>query len=230
MVISGISREGQQRMAAAKVLVIGAGGLGCPVLSYLAGAGIGTIGIVDPDTVELKNLHRQVLYHEADLQQPKAIAARKKLSAQNSSIVIHAYPECLTESNAGSLISRFDIVVDCCDNIETRYLIDTVTRQQQKPFVYGAVRQWEGQISVFNYRQGPSFSDLFPEPAVFANELDCATAGIMGHVAGITGCIQANETIKIILQEEPVLSGKVMAFDLSILNFRTFNFKYPVTG
>lgn len=230
MAIPGIGMEGQQRIATAKVLVIGAGGLGCPVLSYLAGAGIGTIGVVDHDTVELKNLHRQVLYQEADLQQPKAIAARKKLSAHNSTITVYAYPERLTAVNAVPLIDRYDIVVDCCDNMETRYIIDTVTRQQHKPFVYGAVRQWEGQVSVFNYRQGPCFSDLFPDPAVFAHEPDCGTAGIIGHAAGIIGCIEANEVIKIILQTGTVLSGKVLAIDLSAMSFNTFTIKHFITG
>ena len=225
IVIPGVGIEGQQALANAKVLVIGAGGLGCPVLSYLTSSGIGTIGVVDDDIVELKNLHRQVLYDESDVQQLKVIVAKEKLMQQNSTVSINAYPERLNPVNVKSIISDYDIVVDCSDNIATRYLIDDISRQLNKPFVYGAVRQMEGQVSVFNYRDGPCFAELFPDKKDFEGQPDCATAGILGYVVGLIGCLQVNEVIKMILKMDGVLSGEILSIDLGTMNFRKFKIK-----
>lgn len=226
MAIPEIGVKGQQLIAAAKVLVIGAGGLGCPVLSYLAGAGIGTIGVIDDDRVEAKNLHRQVLYAEADISQLKAVAAKKKLTELNSTIVVHAYPERLTPDNAGILIPAYDIVVDCCDNIRTRYIAGEATRQYNKPFVYGAVRHLQGQMSVFNYQEGPSFTDLFPDKTIFDNEQDCAAAGITGCTAGLVGCLQASEVLKIVTGMATILSGEVLTIDLAAMHFRKLKIRW----
>lgn len=222
MVIPGIGIDGQQKIAACKVLVIGAGGLGCPVLSYLTSMGIGIIGIVDDDIVEEKNLHRQVLYDEADIGKLKALSAKEKLAQQNSTTRFTAYTERLNEKNAEAIIADYDIIVDCCDNVATRYIVDQVTKTLHKPFVYGAVRHMEGQVSVFNYNSGPSFRQLFPDETIFAGELDCAAAGIIGFVTGIVGCLQVNEVLKIILQDDSVLSGEVLTVDLQTLLFRKF--------
>lgn len=226
MLIPGIGHEGQAKIAAAKVLVIGAGGLGCPVLTCLAAMGTGYIGIVDDDSVELKNLHRQPLYSEADIGKPKAAIAMQKLQAQNSDITITAWPERFTGKNAAALIAAYDIVVDCCDNAATRYIIDRYTKAAGKPFVYGAVRQMEGQLSVFNYKNGPAYTHLFPDEAAGAAEMDCAGAGIIGYVTSLIGSLQVNEVVKIIVEDdENILSGEVLAIDLQRLEFRKFTIK-----
>lgn len=223
--IPEIGYGGQQKIAAAKVLIIGAGGLGCPVLSYLTGMGTGTIGIVDNDVVEIQNLHRQVLYTEADIGQLKAVTAKEKLKGLNSNITINVYAERLSKENAHEIIRAYDLVIDCCDNAETRYLVNDITRALNKPFVYGAVRQWEGQLSVFNYKDGPSYRHLFSNEVASAEEKDCASAGITGHVTGIIGSLQVNEALKIILDGDNVLSGQVLIINLYNLEFRKFKIK-----
>jgi adenylyltransferase/sulfurtransferase len=226
MLIPGIGADGQAKIATAKVLVIGAGGLGCTVLTCLAAMGIGCIGIVDGDLVELKNLHRQPLYSEADIGKLKVEVALQKLLAQNSEINITANPVWFTKKNAALLIAAYDIIVDCCDNAQTRYIIDQHTKALGKPFVYGAVRQMEGQLSVFNYKNGPSYKHLFPDEATAAAELDCATAGIIGHVTTMVGSLQVNEVVKIILgDDEHVLIGEVLTIDMQGLQFRKFKIK-----
>ena len=222
LVVPGIGPQGQNKIAAAKVLVIGAGGLGCPVLSYLAAMGIGHIGIAENDLVEMKNLHRQVLYSEADIGKLKVEVAFEKLQAQNSEIKITTHPQKLTGQNARQIIEGYDIVVDCCDNVETRYIVDRHTKELGKPFVYGAVRQMEGQLSVFNYHDGPSYRHLFPDEKMAAAELDCAAAGIIGYVTGLVGCLQVNEVLKIILGDEHVLAGQLLTIDLKTMQFRKF--------
>lgn len=225
LVVPGIGVEGQNKIAAARVLVIGAGGLGCPVLSYLAAMGIGTIGLIDNDIVEMKNLHRQVLYNEADIGKLKALVAKEKLLAQNSEITIVAYPERLTEKNAAKIITDYDIVVDCCDNAETRYIVDLHTKMQGKPFVFGAIRQMEGQVGVFNYYDGPSYRNLFPDQEIVAAELDCATAGIIGYVTGVVGCLQVGEVLKIILGSNDLLQDKFLSIDLQTLQITKLKIK-----
>jgi adenylyltransferase/sulfurtransferase len=226
ILIPGIGPDGQAKIAAAKVLVIGAGGLGCPVLTCLAAMGIGYIGMVDGDIVELKNLHRQPLYSEADIGKSKVQVALQKLQAQNSEISITAYPTWFTKKNAAILIDAYDIVVDCCDNAQTRYIIDQHTKAPGKPFVYGAVRQMEGQLSVFNYKNGPSYRHLFSDEAASAAEPDCANAGIIGFVTGMIGNLQVNEVVKIILgDDENILSGTVLTIDMQGLQFRKFRIK-----
>ena len=225
LAVPGIGPTGQTKIAAAKVLVTGAGGLGCPVLSYLAAMGIGHIGIVENDIVEMKNLHRQVLYSETDIGKLKVQVALEKLQAQNSEIKITAHPERLTQKNARQIIAGYDIVVDCCDNVATRYVVDGHTKELGKPFVYGAVRQMEGQVSVFNYNDGPSYKHLFPDEKMADEELDCAAAGIVGYVTGLVACLQVNEVLKIILGDEHVLRGEVLTIDLRNLQFRKFKIK-----
>jgi adenylyltransferase/sulfurtransferase len=225
LIVPGIGPQGQNKIAAAKVLVIGAGGLGCPVLSYLAAMGIGHIGIVENDIVEMKNLHRQVLYSEADIGKLKVEVALEKLQAQNSEIKITTHPERLTKKNGRQIIAGYDIIVDCSDNVATRYIVDGYTKETGKPFVYGAVRQMEGQVSVFNYNDGPSYRHLFPDEKMAAAELDCAAAGIIGYVTGLVGCLQVNEVLKIILGDAHVLAGEVLTIDLRNLKFRKFKIK-----
>lgn len=217
ILVPEIGVEGQQKIGAAKVLVVGAGGLGCPALLYLTGLGCGTIGIADDDTVSLSNLHRQVLYTEADAGKAKAVIAREYLQQRNGKLNIVSHPERLTELNAAALIGQYDMVVDCSDNIDTRYIIDAVTSTQGKPFVYGGIRRFEGQVAVFNYRSSCSFTAAFPDKQRFAAEQDCATAGIVGYTAGVVACLQVNEVLKCILGLDGVLAGEILTIDLRTL-------------
>ncbi|MBV1924788.1 MAG: molybdopterin-synthase adenylyltransferase MoeB [Flavobacteriaceae bacterium] len=213
IILSEIGQEGQDKLNLAKVLVVGAGGLGCPVLQYLAGAGIGTIGIIDFDVVSKSNLQRQVLFGTSTLGENKAIAAKQRLEDLNDSIIINAYPEKLTHQNATSLFSEYDIIVDGTDNFETRYLINDASIITKKPLVFGGIYKFEGQISVFNYNNGPSYRCLFPNPPEAGSVPNCSEIGVLGVLPGIIGSMQANEVLKIILALGQNLSGKLLCYN-----------------
>ncbi len=193
----------QQKLLQSKVLVVGAGGLGCPALQYLVAAGIGTIGIVDNDVVSLNNLHRQVLYNTLDIDYLKAEVAVKKLKLLNDEINIVAYNIRLTHKNALAIINDYDIVVDGTDNFSTRYMINDACVLLNKPLIYGAISKFEGQVAVFNVNvttqsRSANYRDLFPNPPKDYEVLNCADAGVLGVLPGIIGTMMANETIKLI--------------------------------
>ncbi len=218
IILSDLGSEGQRKLQESSVLVIGAGGLGCPVLSYLTASGIGKIGIMDGDRVELSNLHRQVLYTDDDTGQLKAEMAKSKLSAQNPEVSIHAYNHRIDSSNALEIIGQYDIVVDGSDNFPTRYLVNDACVLVGRPLVYGAVHQFEGQVCVLNYKDengnlGPNYRDLFPKPPLPGQVPNCSDAGILGVLPGIIGLFQANEVFKIILGWDDILSGRLLLFD-----------------
>lgn len=213
IVLQDIGQEGQNKLSQAKVLVIGAGGLGCPVLQYLAAAGVGTIGIVDFDVVEVSNLQRQILFGTSSLGINKALAAKTRLEDLNPTITINAYPEKLTSNNALELFKPYDIIVDGTDNFATRYLITDAAVIINKPIVYGAIYKFEGQVSVFNYQNGPSYRCLFPIPPQKGSVANCSEIGVLGVLPGIIGTMQANEVIKIILGFDGVLSGKLLCYN-----------------
>lgn len=213
IILTEIGLEGQEKLLAAKVLVIGAGGLGCPVLQYLAAVGIGTIGIIDFDSVELSNLQRQVLYGKSSLGKNKAIAAKERLEDLNDDIIINAYPEALTYRNALSLFEKYDIIVDGSDNFETRYLVNDACLITKKPLVFGAIFKFEGQVSVFNYDRGPSYRCLFPKAPKKNTIPNCSEVGVLGVLPGIIGSMQANEVIKIVTGIGEVLSGKLLCYN-----------------
>jgi len=213
IILSEIGQQGQGRISNAKVLVIGAGGLGCPVLQYLTAAGIGTIGVIDFDTVEVSNLQRQVLFGTSSLGINKAIAAKQRLEDLNDSISIIAYPEKLTPKNAVNLFSQYDIIVDGSDNFETRYLVNDASIITNKPLVFGAIFKFEGQVSVFNYTIGPSYRCLFPIPPKNNAVPNCSEIGVLGVLPGIIGSMQANEVLKIILGIGDVLSGQLLFYN-----------------
>jgi adenylyltransferase/sulfurtransferase len=192
---------------------VGAGGLGCPVLQYLAAAGIGTLGIIDFDDVEESNLQRQILFGTSSLGKNKALAAKKRLEDLNPDITINAYPYQLTANNALDLFKQYDIIVDGTDNFATRYLINDAAIICNKPIVYGAIYKFEGQVSVFNYKDGPSYRCLFPNPPKLGSVANCSEIGVLGVLPGIIGTLQANEVIKIILGFDHVLSGKLFCFN-----------------
>lgn len=203
ILLKEFGKEGQQKLLQAKVLMIGAGGLGCPALQYLAAAGIGTIGIVDDDTVALTNLHRQPLYSVNDIGSSKAETAAAVLQQLNPEINIIPFIQRLTVENALELMRSFDIIIDGTDNFSTRYLINDACVLLDKPLVYGAVSQFEGQTAILNYRKqstdkAANYRDLFPQPPKDDDVLNCAEAGVLGVLPGIIGTMMANETIKLI--------------------------------
>ncbi len=213
IILPEIGEAGQKKIEASKVLVIGAGGLGCPILQYLSAAGIGTIGIIDFDVVETSNLHRQILYGNSSLGKNKALAAKERLLDLNPDIVINAYPEKLSTKNAIALFSEYDIIVDGSDNFSTRYLVNDACVITNKPLVYGAIFKYEGQVSVFNYQDGPTYRCLFPEPPKARSVPSCSEIGVLGVLPGIIGSMQANEVLKIILEIGNTLTGKLLMYD-----------------
>lgn len=224
-ILKGFGSEGQQKLADAKVLVIGAGGLGVPVLTYLNAMGVGKIGIVDNDTVSITNLHRQVLYGQGDVGQSKVVAALEKLKGQNSDTELVVYHTFLEVKNALEIIQAYDIVVDASDNFPTRYLVNDACVMLQKPFVYGALHGYEGQVSVFNHAGGPTYRCLFPRMPKENEVPNCNEHGVLGIIPGIIGNLQALETIKVITGIGEVLSGKLLIFDGLQQSFRKIKFK-----
>jgi sulfur-carrier protein adenylyltransferase/sulfurtransferase len=225
IIIPDFGLESQQKLRDAKVLVIGAGGLGSPLLLYLAAAGIGTLGIVDFDVVEDSNLQRQVLYDSGDVGKPKAEAAKTKINMLNGFIDVVVYDTALDSENAIDIISMYDVVADGTDNFATRYLVNDACVLLGKPNVYASIFQFDGQLSVFNYRKneaadvGPNYRDLFAAPPPADLVPSCAVGGVLGVLPGILGSMQALEVIKIVTGVGEVLSGRLFTFDA--LNFQT---------
>ncbi|MFT6948847.1 MAG: molybdopterin/thiamine biosynthesis adenylyltransferase/rhodanese-related sulfurtransferase [Vicingaceae bacterium] len=224
-ILKGFGIEGQKKLAEAKVLVVGAGGLGVPVLTYLNAMGVGTIGIVDNDIVSLSNLHRQVLYSESDIGKTKVTAALKKLKAQNPNTEIVIFNTFLSTKNALEIIEDYDIVVDASDNFPTRYLVNDSCVILKKPFVYGALHGYEGQVSVFNYKDGPTYRCLFPNIPNENEVPNCNEHGVLGIIPGIIGNLQALETIKVLTGIGDVLSGKLLIFDGLQQSYQKIKFK-----
>lgn len=219
LLLPQFGEEGQLKLKNAKVLVVGAGGLGCPVLLYLSAAGIGKIGIMDADVVDMTNLQRQVLYKIEDIGSPKATTAANRLSKLNDTIEYEAVRQNFKPENAETFIKNYDIIVDCTDNFTARYLINDYCVKFQKPFVYGAIHQFEGQVSVFNFLDkqgilGPTYRCLFPEQPSELEIPNCATIGVLGVLPGMLGMYQANEVIKMITGIGTVLSGQLLMMDL----------------
>lgn len=209
-----VGDAGQQKLLNAKVLMIGAGGLGCPALQYLTAGGIGTIGIVDADTVSESNLQRQILFSTNDVGRKKVEAAKDRLSALNPDVSIKIYPVSLVAENAIEIIEEFDLVIDGTDNFATRYLVNDVCVKLDKSFVYGAIHKFEGQVSVFNYRGGPTYRCLFPDPPSQSQIPNCSDVGVLGVLPGVIGTLQATEAIKVILGIGEPLSGKLKVLNL----------------
>ena len=225
LLLPEVGRAGQQKLKAARVLVVGCGGLGCPVLQYLAAAGVGTLGLLDFDTVDDSNLHRQVLYATADVGRPKALAAAEKLRAQNPFIELRPHQVQLGAANALELLADYDLVVDCSDNFATRYLVSDACVILGKPLVFGAIFKFEGQVSVFNYQHGPTYRCLYPAPPAPGDAPSCAEIGVLGVLPGLVGTLQAAEALKIILGLGEVLSGRFLLVDALSMRFQTIRFR-----
>jgi len=225
IILPEIGIEGQEKLKAAKVLVVGCGGLGCPVLQYLTAAGIGTIGVVDFDIVSESNLQRQILFTPEDVGKPKVMVAKEKLSKQNPFITINTYPIKIKSSNALEIIKNYNIVVDGCDNFSTRYLLSDSCVMLDKPLVSGSIFKFEGQVTVFNFKNGPTYRCLYPEPPQPGEMPTCSDIGVIGVIPGIIGMFQVNETIKIITHIGEVLNGKLLTVDALTLQFNLFSFE-----
>ena len=223
MMLPEIGDAGQEKLKKAKVLVVGAGGLGCPVLQYIATAGVGTIGIVDFDKVEIHNLHRQILYTENQVGQAKATTAKSVLESLNPLINIIVFEEKLTTENAVQIIQNFDVVVDGCDNFATRYLVNDTCVTLGKTLVYGSILKYEGQLAVFNYKGSKNLRDLFPEPPNPEDVPNCNLNGVMGTLPGIIGTMMAHETLKLIMNL-PILKNELVLFNTLNWSFNKLKF------
>jgi molybdopterin/thiamine biosynthesis adenylyltransferase/rhodanese-related sulfurtransferase len=232
VILPEFGEAGQQKLLNAKVLVIGAGGLGCPVLQYLAAAGIGTIGIVDDDVVALNNLHRQVLYSVNDIGLSKAERAADILQQLNPDIKIVSYNERLTTQNTVGIFGEYEIIVDGTDNFSTRYMINDACVLLHKPLIYGAISQFEGQVSIFNSqskkgsKESVNYRDLFPDPPKDGEVLNCAEAGVLGVLPGIIGTMMANEAIKLITGMGEPLENQLLTYNA--LNNQVFQLNLTV--
>ena len=223
IILSEIGFEGQEKLSKARVLIVGVGGLGSPISLYLAGAGVGTIGLMDGDTVDESNLQRQILYSEPEIGLSKAMQASKRLKSLNDNVQFDIYTERLTKENATEIIANYDIVVDGCDNFATRYLINDTCVALNKIYVFGAIRAFEGQVSVFNYKGGPTFRTFFPDEEEMY-QLPPLPKGVMGVTPGIIGCAEANEVIKIICGYGDILNGKLWHIDLKTMETQILQF------
>lgn len=225
IILSEMGLAGQVKLKTAKVLMIGAGALGCSVLQYLVAAGVGHIGIVDDDCVAISNLHRQILYSINDLNRLKVIVAKEKLEILNPYTSIAPYPERLTSGNADQICAPYDLVIDGSDNFPTRYLVNDTCVSLNKPLIFGSILKFEGQVSVFNWEGGPNYRDLFPEAPPDGEVGNCSEIGVIGVLPGIIGAYMANEAIKIICGIGENLSGKLMR--LNTLENTNAIFKIP---
>ncbi|WP_343588068.1 HesA/MoeB/ThiF family protein [Flavobacterium sp.] len=214
IILPEIGDIGQYKLLKSKVLVIGAGGLAASILPYLAAVGIGKIGIVDDDLIEVSNLHRQVIYKTSAVGKRKVIEAKAMLSELNPEVKVNVFEEKLSGKNAISLFEKYDIIVDATDNISIKYLINDACLVSNKPMVYGSIFRFQGQVSVFNYQNGPTYRCLYPDEN--SNAANCEDAGVIGVSVGIIGMFQANEVLKMILGVGEVLSGKILVY--TILN------------
>jgi adenylyltransferase/sulfurtransferase len=225
LLLSEIGVAGQQKLKDSRVLVVGVGGLGSPAALYLAAVGVGEIGLVEFDTVHLTNLHRQVLYTTDDVGHSKLAAARERLAALNPDTRIVPYEERFSAQNARRILEPYDVVVDGTDNFPARYLLNDVSAFLGKPYVYGSVVRFEGQLSVFDAKRGPCYRCLYSEPPAPDLIPSCAEAGVLGVVPGIVGVLQATETVKLLLGRGQPLIGRLLLVDALNLSFREFRFR-----
>jgi sulfur-carrier protein adenylyltransferase/sulfurtransferase len=234
LIMPEVGVEGQNRLKAASVLLIGAGGLGSPLGLYLAAAGVGRIGLVDFDVVDFSNLQRQILHGTADVGRPKLHSARDRIQSINPEVRLDLYETRLTSENALELFAPYDVIIDGTDNFPTRYLTNDACVLLKKPNVYGSIFRFDGQASVFYPGKGPCYRCLYPEPPPPGEVPSCAEGGVLGILPGLVGCIQATEAVKLILGKGTPLIGRLLLYDALEMAFREFkvrrNPKCPVCG
>lgn len=216
-ILKEIGIEGQESLKKSSVLIVGVGGLGSPIALYLVAAGVGRVGLIDDDNVSLSNLQRQVIYSESEVGQSKVECAKRRLNALNSETIIDTYNSRLSSDNADNIVCNYDIVIDGCDNYETRYLINDTCVKLGKPYIYGAIGEFSGQVSVFNYMGGKTYRDLYPDEEQLCS-MPRATIGVIGSIPGLIGTIQATEAIKIITNCGVILSNKLYIIDMLRMN------------
>jgi molybdopterin/thiamine biosynthesis adenylyltransferase/rhodanese-related sulfurtransferase len=221
LILPSVGVEGQKRLKAARVLIVGAGGLGSPLALYLAAAGVGHLGLVDFDVVDVSNLHRQILHGTKDIGRSKIASARDRIADVNPLVELTTYETALTSQNALGIIEKYDIVVDGTDNFATRYLVNDACVLLGKPNVYGSIFRFEGQASVFSTLDGPCYRCLYPAPPPPGTVPSCAEGGVFGVLPGLVGTIQATETIKLILGIGDSLAGRLLLIDANGMTFRT---------
>lgn len=226
LILPEVGLKGQLKLKNSKVLVVGTGALGSPVLLYLSAAGIGTIGIIDFDTVDESNLQRQIIHSTNEIGNPKVNSAKSRINSINPNIDVIAYNDKLTSKNALEIIKNFDVVVDGTDNFQTRYLINDACVFLNKPFVYGAIFRFEGQSTVFNAdKNNPCYRCIFPEPPKAGLVPSCSEAGVLGVLPGIIGTIQASETIKTVLEIGETLKGRLLTLNALKMDFKDYKIK-----
>ncbi|SDY00327.1 SAMP-activating enzyme E1 [Halopenitus persicus] len=223
IILDEVGPEGQGRLLESDALVIGAGGLGAPVIQYLAAAGVGTIGIVDDDVVERSNLQRQVIHADADVGEPKVESARRYVEALNPDVDVETHESRLDAPNARELLAGRDVVVDCSDNFRTRYLVNDAARLESVPVAHGAIYKFEGQATTL-LPEGPCYRCLFPEAPEPGTVPDCASTGVLGVLPGTVGCIQATEAVKVLLDSGDPLAGRMLFYDAMEMTFETVEY------
>lgn len=223
--LPGFGPAAQEKLGAGKVLVVGLGGLGVPVIQYLASMGVGCLGLVDGDSVEIHNLQRQPLYHESDLGRSKVDCAGEYIARQNSQVRVRFHPNFLTKENALAIIREYDLVVDASDNFGTRYLVNDACMILDKPFIYGGLYGFEGQLSVLNLENGPTYRCLFPNPPDPATIPDCNERGVLGVLPGIIGTLQGLEAVKVLCNLGTPVRGELLLFDGLTMTFRKMKFE-----
>ena len=234
IILKEVGGMGQTKLLESKVLLIGAGGLGSPVGVYLAAAGVGTLGIIDDDVVDLSNLQRQILHGTSDIGIPKTKSAEATIAEMNPDVNVVAYNERITSENAFQILEQYDLIVDGCDNLPTRYLINDAAVMLGKPIVHGSIFQFEGQVTVLYPGKGPCYRCLYPEPPPAGMVPSCQEAGVFGVLPGIIGTIQAVEAIKILLDIGDSLIGSLLLFDALTMNFNRLKLRQdrncPICG
>lgn len=234
ILLPGVGENGQQRLRNARALCIGAGGLGSPVAYYLAAAGVGALGLVEMDVVDVSNLQRQILHSTHDIGRPKLESARERLSALNPEVKLELHCTRLTSENALEIIGDYEVVVDGCDNFPTRYLVNDACVILRKPFVHGSVFRFEGQVTVFVPGVSPCYRCLYPFPPAPGEIPSCQEAGVLGVVPGLIGSLQAAEALKLLLGVGEPLLGRLLAYDALAMSFREFKLRRdphcPVCG
>ncbi len=220
LLLDGVGTDGQRRLKASAVLCVGTGGLGSPLALYLAAAGVGRIGLVDFDVVEESNLQRQILHGTRTVGQSKLDSAKERILDLNPRCTVVLHPVALSSDNALDILEDYDVIVDGTDNFPTRYLVNDACVMLGKPLVYGSIYKFEGQASVFNYQGGPNYRDLYPQPPPPGLVPSCAEGGVLGVLPGVIGCIQATETLKILLGRGDTLSGRLLLYDALAMKFQ----------
>lgn len=210
LLVPEVAASGLERLASSSVLVVGAGGLGTPMLSYLVGAGVGRVGVLDDDVVSLSNLPRQTLYETKDVGVSKAVLMAQRLEARNPHCTIEAYPVRLTSENAYNIIEGYDLLIDACDNLATRHLMDLASEELGIPYLFGAIESFRGQCSLFGGTAQRRYRDLFPS---FDEEADAQPVGVIGPAVGMLGCLMATEAMKILLGYQSRLDGQLLLID-----------------